>query len=74
MLYDMDDCEAGHWTVIASCPHSLQVNEIAYWVAEKMNAIAHEVLYNSDMYKSLQQKHSVEGKPFVMQVSLWGKL
>ena len=46
------------------------MNEIAYWVAEKMNTIARDALYNSDTYKSLQQKHSVEGKPFVMQVSL----
>ena len=49
---------------------SLQVNEIAYWVAENMNTIARDVLYNSDAYKSLQQKYSVEGKPFVMQVSV----
>ena len=48
----------------------LQVNELAYWVAENMNTIARDVLYNSDTYKSLQQKHSVGGKPFVMQVSL----
>ena len=55
---------------MVSYPDSLQVNELAYWVAENMNTIARDALYNSDTYKSLQQKHSVEGKPFVMQVSL----
>ena len=50
-----------------------QLNELAYWVTEKMNAIAHEVLYEgpiAETYRSLQLQHSVEGKPFVIQVYL----
>ena len=51
--------------------HSVQVNAIAEWLADNMNKIAYDVLYNSpvtELYKGLQKKYDVEGKPFVFQV------
>ena len=45
---------------------------MAEWLADNMNKIAYDVLYNSqvtELYRGLQKKYDVQGKPFIFQVS-----
>lgn len=47
---------------------------MAEWLADNMNKIAYDVLYNSpvtELYRGLQKKYDVQGKPFIFQVSIW---
>ena len=52
--------------------YTLQVYDIAEWLAHNMHEIAYNVLYEegpiNDKYKQLRKEHDVEGKPFLFQV------
>ncbi|KAL5516876.1 hypothetical protein EMCRGX_G002310 [Ephydatia muelleri] len=48
-----------------------EVNAMAEWLADNMNKIAYDVLYNSpvtELYRGLQKKYDVQGKPFIFQL------
>lgn len=51
---------------------SLQINDLAKWLAQEMNSIAYSCLYEKgpifDKYQELRKKHSTPEKPFLFQV------
>ena len=52
-----------------------QINSLAKWLAEVMDKLALETLYEDgpikDQYEVLRKKHSTEDKPFLFQVGMY---
>ena len=68
----MHSCAYSIYGFVDVYVYTLQINELAKWLAKEMNSIAYSCLYEKgpifDKYQELRKKHSTPEKPFLFQV------